>query len=94
MLPEQFHRLLEQAEDESSELQYSTFAHDLFPADILENVRVVRRLDGLMAIARRHPFYAKYHARSWPHTLTGDEWRTAWAEAHDAETDAALDAIY
>lgn len=23
-----------------------------------------------------------------PHTLTGDEWRTAWAEAHDAQTDA------
>lgn len=29
-----------------------------------------------------------------PHTLTGDEWRTAWAEAHDAQTDAALDAVY
>lgn len=29
-----------------------------------------------------------------PHTLTGDEWRTAWADAHDAETDAALDALY
>lgn len=29
-----------------------------------------------------------------PHTLTGDEWRTAWAEAHDAETDAALGAVY
>ena len=29
-----------------------------------------------------------------PHTLTGDEWRTARAEAHDAETDAALDAVY
>lgn len=29
-----------------------------------------------------------------PHTLTGDEWRTAWAEAHDAATDRALDAVY
>ena len=94
VLPEQFWRLLEQAEDESSELQYSTFAHDLFPADILENVRAVRRLAGLMAIARRHPFRAKYHARSWPQTLTGDAWRTAWAETHDAATDKALDAIY
>lgn len=29
-----------------------------------------------------------------PETLTGDDWRTAWAEAHDAETDKALGAVY
>lgn len=29
-----------------------------------------------------------------PLTLTGDDWRTAWAEAHDAATDKALDAVY
>lgn len=29
-----------------------------------------------------------------PHTLTGDAWRIAWAEAHDVATDAALDAVY
>ncbi len=29
-----------------------------------------------------------------PQTLTGDEWRAAWAEARDAATDRALDVIY
>lgn len=29
-----------------------------------------------------------------PETLTGDAWRTAWADAHDAETQEALNAIY
>lgn len=29
-----------------------------------------------------------------PKTLTGDEWRIAWAEAHDMATDQALDAVY
>lgn len=29
-----------------------------------------------------------------PQTLTGDDWRAAWANAHDAETQKALDVIY
>lgn len=29
-----------------------------------------------------------------PAALTGDDWRRAWAEAHDPQTDAALDAVY
>lgn len=36
----------------------------------------------------------RFQITETPHTLTGDAWRTAWAEAHDAQTDAALDAIY
>lgn len=29
-----------------------------------------------------------------PLTLTGDDWRKAWADAHDKATDKALDAVY
>lgn len=29
-----------------------------------------------------------------PLTLTGDDWRAAWAEARDREADKALDAVY
>lgn len=94
MLPEQFHRLLERAEDEADDLRSSVFQYNLVPAHILEAVQMVRRLDWLIIRERQHPFYEKYREWGHPHTLTGDDWRRAWAEAQDRATDAALDAIY
>ena len=64
-------------------------------------VRVSRVMRGMLAIdfastlcsSRVFPV-VRLEPLPQPHTLTGDEWRTAWADAHDAETDKALDAVY
>ena len=43
---------------------------------------------------RRAAAIAGKPLNSQPHTLTGDDWRNAWAEVQDRATDAALDAVY
>lgn len=43
---------------------------------------------------RRHAAQLGRPLKTEPKTLTGDEWRAAWADAHDAQTDTALDAFY
>lgn len=51
-------------------------------------------LSGQWPLIRRC-LISPYLAKNWqPETLTGDEWRIAWAEAHDKATDKALDAVY
>lgn len=64
---------------------------------LIESDFLAPRLDALLrqtSESRRVAAIAGRPLNPQPHTLTGDEWRTAWAEAHDAETDKALDAVY
>ena len=44
--------------------------------------------------ARRVAAIAGKPLNPQPRTLTGDDWRAAWAEARDREADKALDAVY
>lgn len=93
MLPEQFFRNYYAARETSERLRFETFEYPMLERDILENVRLVQRMDGYTSIV--HPFSFHYYpVLCWPTTLTGDDWRRAWAEAQDRATDAALDAIY
>lgn len=94
MLPEQFNRIFETLKNDNHSLRFETFEHSLSTAEILNNVRQVRRFQQYLRWAILHPFYMKYPCYGWPETLTGDEWRAAWANAHDPETQKALDAIY
>lgn len=94
LLPEQFNREFFLDEDLIEDLRHATFNYPLLPAEILANVAAVRRADARLRVLRAHPFYQKYSQIGWPEILTGDDWRTAWAEAHDAHTDKALDAVY
>lgn len=64
---------------------------------LIESDFLAPRLDALLrqtSESRRVAAVAGKSLNLQPRTLTGDEWRKAWADAHDAETDAALDAIY
>ena len=94
MLPEQFNREFLLDEGLSESLRFATFNYPLLPSEILANIAAVRRADGRLRVLRAHPFYQKYSQLGWPETLTGDDWRKAWADAHDTETNKALDAVY
>ena len=94
MLAEQFNREFFLDEGLGDELRVAVFNYPLSASEILANVAAVRRADARLRVLRAHPFYQKYGQTGWPETLTGDDWRTAWAEAHDAATDKALDAVY
>ena len=71
--------------------QYLRAFDDLSGASRSYNPREYGQVSTLLS----HAFYVAYaYEYEKPHTLTGDAWRIAWAEAHDAQTDQALDAVY
>lgn len=79
MLPERAFRFVDAA--------YVDIAADFFAPRMVALLNQTSEVRRVAAIAGK-PLNMQ------PHTLAGDEWRTAWADAHDAETDAALDALY